>query len=89
MQKSLLLEPNMTIDVILDRDPKLAEVFNARGMACVGCVFSRFHNLIDVAAAYELDVATFIGELSCTYNSDISPEAWQSLINGPIAMGQP
>ena len=75
MQKSLLLKPNMTINVILDRAPKLAEVFNARGLACVGCVFSRFHNLIDVASVYKLDVDTFIGELSRTYDSGTSPEA--------------
>jgi len=75
MQKSLLLEPNMTIEVILNRVPKLAEVFNAHGMACVGCVFSRFHTLVDVAAAYELDMAAFIGEISRTFDSGMSPEA--------------
>jgi hybrid cluster-associated redox disulfide protein len=75
MRKNLLLEPNTTIDVILDQVPKLAEVFNASGLACVGCVFSRFHTLVDAAAAYKLDVDTFIGNLALMYDKVILPEA--------------
>ena len=75
MQNKPLLAPNTTIDVILNECPKLAEIFNAHGMACVGCVFSRFHNLVDVAAAYKLDVDTLISELLPIYNIGTLPKA--------------
>ncbi len=55
------------IDSLLEQSPKLAEVFNAHAMACVGCAFSRFHCLADAAAIYHLDVNDLIDELSHKY----------------------
>ncbi len=55
------------INSLVDQSPKLAEVFNAHAMACVGCVFSRFHCLADAAVIYHLDVDLLIQELSHKY----------------------
>ena len=49
------IDINMTIDSILAQYPLAAEVFTALGMACVGCVFSRFHTLVDAAVIYQLN----------------------------------
>ncbi len=66
------------INSLLDQSPKLAEVFNARAMACVGCVFSRFHCLADAAAIYHLDVDHLIQELSHKYASLPDRESQES-----------
>jgi hybrid cluster-associated redox disulfide protein len=60
-------DENTVVDALLTQFPGLAEIFNGHGMACVGCVFSRFHNIIDVARIYGLDPATLTGELSHEY----------------------
>ncbi len=64
MKFSPPLNADTIINSLLDQSPKLAEVFNAHAMACVGCVFSRFHCLADAAAIYHLDVDHLIDELS-------------------------
>ncbi len=64
MQASPSINADTIIDSLLEQSPKLAEVFNAHGMACVGCVFSRFHCLADAGAIYHLDVQELINELS-------------------------
>jgi hybrid cluster-associated redox disulfide protein len=51
------------IETLLDAYPKLAEVFNAHGMACVGCVFGRFHRLADAAAIYGVEVDVLMKEM--------------------------
>ncbi len=67
MQPDSPFDKNSLIDALLDKYPKLAEVFNAHGMACVGCVFSRFHSVADAAAIYKLDPESLIAELSHKY----------------------
>ena len=72
MDSSLPFDADTLIDSIVDRFPKLAEVFNAYGMACVGCVFSRFHSLADAAPIYNLDVDDLIDGLSRQYDAAYS-----------------
>ena len=67
MDSSLPFDADTVIDSIVDRFPKLAEVFNGYGMACVGCAFSRFHSLADAAPIYHLDVDCLIDGLSKKY----------------------
>lgn len=64
MTGGLHLDKGMTIDTLLNLCPRLAEVFNRYGMACVGCVFSRFHTLSDAAAIYGLDDTVLLNEIS-------------------------
>ena len=52
------------IDDLLNSCPKLAEIFNEHGMACVGCAFSRFHTVADAAWIYQLDESLLADELS-------------------------
>lgn len=73
MKEMLPFDKNTLISPLLDAYPKFAEVFNAHGMACVGCVFSRFHCLAQAAAIYRLDADRLISELSYTYGEITNP----------------
>ncbi len=64
MTASPKLESSTIINDVLDSSPKLAEIFTVQGMACVGCVFSRFHSLAEAAAIYHLDIDQLINQLS-------------------------
>lgn len=65
----LPITANTFVSEIVDHHPKLAEVFINHGMACVGCVFSRFHTLAEVANVYQLDFPLFLSELAAAYAS--------------------
>lgn len=60
---------NTFIAAAVDYHRKLAEVFNGHGMACVGCVFSRFHTLAEAAEMYQLETALLLSELAAAYAS--------------------
>ncbi len=79
-------DANTIINSLVDQSPKLAEVFNAHAMACVGCVFSRFHCLADAAAIYSLDVNHLIDELSHKYAAlpDRESEEAQPFTSDPV-----
>jgi hybrid cluster-associated redox disulfide protein len=77
MNAKLRLDAHMFIDSILDRNPMLAEVFNAHGMACVGCVFSRFHSLADAAAIYGLNLEQLLSEVSHRWSARADAEQSQ------------
>ena len=67
MNTNFRMEATTIIDRLLNSCPKLAEVFNGHGMACVGCVFSRFHTIADAATIYQLDPSRLLDELSHTW----------------------
>jgi hybrid cluster-associated redox disulfide protein len=50
-----VIEATVVIDTLIDHYPPSAEVLVSFSMACVGCVFSRFHTLEDAAVIYQLD----------------------------------
>ena len=56
-------ESTLVIDMLIDLYPVCAEVLVNFGMACVGCVFSRFHTLEDAAAIYQLDYDQILAAL--------------------------
>jgi len=60
----LIIAPDMTVDQVLKAEPRLMTVFQKYGTDCVGCLLTRFCNLEDVSVAYNLDLDTFINELS-------------------------
>ncbi|MBX3066215.1 MAG: DUF1858 domain-containing protein [Anaerolineae bacterium] len=65
----LPLTANTFIASTVDYHRKLAEVFNSHGMACVGCVFSRFHTLAEAAEIYKLEMPLLLSELAAAYAS--------------------
>jgi hybrid cluster-associated redox disulfide protein len=54
-QDKQAIDSDMVIDSLLEHYPVSAEVFTGLGMACVGCVFSRFHSIEDAAVIYQLN----------------------------------
>lgn len=54
-QDKQAIDADTEIDSLLDHYPVAAEVFTGLGMACVGCVFSRFHSIEDAAVIYQLN----------------------------------
>src|SRR5438552_3964609 len=60
--------PEMTVHRLLNAYPRLAEVFVAHRMACVGCTLSGFHTLAEAAAIYGIELAVWLSELRDTLN---------------------
>ena len=61
------------IDDLLNSYLNLAEIFNEHGMACVGCVFCRFHTVADAARIYQLDESLLVDKLSRHWASMCTP----------------
>ncbi len=57
------LKASLTVAETLSHWPQAAQVFFRHRMACIGCAMSPFDTLADVAAAYNLDLNRFLGEL--------------------------
>lgn len=55
--------PDMPLQVMLDRWPTTASVFLEHRMLCVGCPIAPFHTVIDACLEYELDELRFRREL--------------------------
>lgn len=53
----------MIITDVLEKWPVTAEVFHARGMACVGCAVAPFFTIQDAAIVYGLSPEEFAADL--------------------------
>ena len=49
---------------LLTKYPKAAEVFAAKGMACLGCAASMFETVEEGAAAHGIDVDELVVEMN-------------------------
>ncbi|MCP4010136.1 MAG: DUF1858 domain-containing protein [Proteobacteria bacterium] len=49
------LSSDTTVKELLDRYPKILQLFMDFGLLCVGCPAEAFHTLADVAREYHLD----------------------------------
>ncbi|WP_415157209.1 DUF1858 domain-containing protein [Maritalea sp.] len=63
MPKSTI-EPNLSLDEIMQRWPNSIAVFLKHKMICVGCPISGFHTIKDACREYQLDQNTFLVELN-------------------------
>lgn len=54
---------NMIVADVMERWPATVHVFNARRMACPGCVMSPFMTVADAAVSYELDEKALASDL--------------------------
>jgi hybrid cluster-associated redox disulfide protein len=57
------IDPAMPVDTFLSHFPQATAVFVAYGMACAGCLLSRFHTLAEAAQIYGLSLSQFLEEL--------------------------
>ncbi|HEX7009520.1 MAG TPA: DUF1858 domain-containing protein [Phycisphaeraceae bacterium] len=57
------IDPQMTVDQVLERHPQAARVFVDRRMACVGCPIAAFETVEEVARAYGEDPDTLLAAL--------------------------
>jgi hybrid cluster-associated redox disulfide protein len=51
-----ILSPEITVEELLDRYPRLLQSFMDFDLLCVGCPAEAFHTLTDVAREYHLDL---------------------------------
>jgi len=64
MKRVELENPDLDLDTLLRRFPRLAPAFLNRDMLCVGCMVAPFHTLTDACAEYGLSQERFIEELA-------------------------
>lgn len=57
------IDPDLTIDEILDRWPATASVFVRRRMHCVGCDISCFETVAEACRNYRLPLDAVLAEL--------------------------
>lgn len=57
------IDPNWTMEALLDVHPEAIHVLLRLGMACVGCTMAPFETVAEAAREYGLDLSTFIDEL--------------------------
>ncbi len=53
----------MSVEEVLNRWPRTAEVFTRHNMACVGCPVAPFYTISEAAGVYQISVADFLAEL--------------------------
>lgn len=58
------IDPDMSLDDIMQRWPATISVFLLNRMSCIGCPIARFHTMADAAAEYNLDPAHFAEQLA-------------------------
>jgi hybrid cluster-associated redox disulfide protein len=46
---------DVPIETVLEKWPKVSQVFISNRMSCIGCPFSKFHTLQDAREIYQLD----------------------------------
>lgn len=65
-------ELRLPIDQLLKQWPAAAHALNERKMACVGCVFDKFHSLDRALEIYELEPAEFLDRMAVLVKQDRS-----------------
>jgi hybrid cluster-associated redox disulfide protein len=67
----------MLVSDVLAARPAATRVFIERGMGCVGCTFSRFETVAEVAAVYGVDgfeLARSLAAAAAKFQSDVSSD---------------
>lgn len=59
-----MITGDMGIMEIVNKYPQTAPVFQSYGMACLGCMASRFENLGQGAAAHGIDLDSMLKDLN-------------------------
>jgi hybrid cluster-associated redox disulfide protein len=60
----------LTIDVLLKRWPKTAQLFQSHHMACIGCVVAPFCKVNDAIDIYRLSPELFLAELKAIIDQE-------------------
>lgn len=61
--KKIMIPPDITVALVLEKWPELISVFIRHKMACVGCSLSRFETVSDAAVVYNIPYEEFRQEL--------------------------
>jgi len=67
METKPILQPQMTVEDVLQKWPGMYSVFMKKGMKCIGCFLQRFCTLQDVAETYRIPLQQLIGEMEKLY----------------------
>jgi hybrid cluster-associated redox disulfide protein len=60
---SAQIDPDWTMEALLDARPEAMHVLLRHGMACIGCAMAPFETVVEAAREYDLDLSSFIDEL--------------------------
>lgn len=63
METKLILQPQTTVEEVLERFPNTYAVFMNRKTKCIGCFLQKFCTLQDVAETYQLSLTELLGDL--------------------------
>ncbi|MBI9082788.1 MAG: DUF1858 domain-containing protein [Desulfobacterales bacterium] len=65
-----VLSPDITVKDLLDRYPRLLQLFMDLGLLCVGCPAEAFHTLADVSKEYNLNLNQLCRRISEAIGND-------------------
>lgn len=74
METKLILQPQTTVEEVLERFPNTYAVFMKRKTKCIGCFLQKFCTLQDVAEIYQFSLQDLIGDLEKYIPEDIRPQ---------------
>jgi hybrid cluster-associated redox disulfide protein len=63
METKLILQPQTTVEEVLERFPNTYAVFMKRKTKCIGCFLQKFCTLQDVAETYQLSLTELLRDL--------------------------
>lgn len=64
MDEDVEIQSHWTVDEVLRKIPKTAQVFVKRRMQCVGCYMQRFCTIKDVTEIYQVSLDEFLKSLN-------------------------
>lgn len=61
--KKTAISADLTVKELFDSYPKVVDIFIELNLACIGCPIDKFHTLVDIANAYDLDLEFLISKI--------------------------
>jgi hypothetical protein len=83
METKLILQPQTTVEEVLERFPNTYAVFMKRKTKCIGCFLQKFCTLQDVTETYQLSLTELLGDLEEQIQKSIitiKGESYENLI---------
>ncbi len=85
--RRVAINPDMSVDEIMQRWPSTIHVLIRHGMLCIGCPIGVFHTISDACAAHGVGQEEFEAELLAAMRGD--PSGTPSAFLEPREIGDP
>ncbi len=66
-----MLDPELTVQHVIEDHPQTIRAFIALRMNCVGCYLMRFCSLSEVAKYYNIELQTFLAQVNKAVDCDL------------------